>query len=230
MICSVCEKEIENGTVICPFCGAFLEKTQGKIIEIGFKKPAPPPVIELSFVTPPAIEPEIEEEIEPEIEAEIEHEIEAEIEPEIEVEIEPEIEAEIEPEAAQPEVEPTFEEPVYIEPAPKKASKKKGKAKKTPKPKKKKSKDRFNFFFFLLSLLYAPYPGIFLWVATSKKAPKSSQVYGITAIVMYLLKLLHKVLAPIVMQILLALTFLVFAIGITVVLFMIQFGYMPMPI
>jgi hypothetical protein len=57
MICSVCNKEVENGITICPFCGAFLDEKEEKIVEVCFKKPAPPPVIELSFVEP---EPEAE--------------------------------------------------------------------------------------------------------------------------------------------------------------------------
>ena len=61
MICSVCNKEVENGIKICPFCGAFLDEKEENVIEVSFKKPAPPPVIELSFVEP---EPEAEIELE----------------------------------------------------------------------------------------------------------------------------------------------------------------------
>jgi hypothetical protein len=196
MICSVCNKEVENGIKICPFCGAFLDEKEENVIEVSFKKPAPPPVIELSFV-----EPVPEAEIEPEIELEIE----AEIEPEVEV-------VEEEPAA----IEPLYVEPIFQE--------------KPSKKTKKKSKDKLNFFYLLLSLLWAPYPGIFLWVATSKKTPKASQAYGIAAIVMYLLKCFKKFITPIIAQIVAVLVFLVCVIGITVVLFMIQFGYMPMPI
>ena len=196
MICSVCNKEVENGIKICPFCGAFLDEKEEKIVEVCFKKPALPPVIELSFVEP---EPKVE------------------IEPEIELEIEPEIEPEVEVAYEEPAaIEPLYVEPIFQE--------------KPSKKTKKKSKDKLNFFYLLLSLLWAPYPGIFLWVATSKKTPKASQAYGILAIVMFLLKCFKKFITPIIAQIVAVLLFLVCAIGITVVLFMIQFGYMPMPI
>lgn len=151
MICSVCNKEVDEGTVVCPFCGADLSKKEARVIEIAFKKPTPPPTIVVSFIEP---EPEY-------------------------VEPEPEY---VEPE---PMPEPTPEPKPILKKTRKKV--KKQKPVQEPVQEKPKSKDKINFLFLILSLLWAPYPGIALWVATSKKTPKASQTYGICAIVMYLL-------------------------------------------
>ena len=211
MICNICKKEIENGTVVCPFCGALLAQAEERIIEVGFKKPDPPPVIEVLFVEPEVIEAEPEY-IEPEY-----------IEPEY---IEPEY---VEPEYVEPEyVEPVVEEPVYVEPS--KPKKKKASKKEKPKKEKKKSKDKLNFFYLLLSLMWAPYPGIMLWVSQSKKAPKASGVYGICAIVMYLIRVTCDIITRAVVNTVAVILVIVFAAGSTVVLYMIQFGQLTLPV
>ena len=134
MICKVCNKEVEDGVLVCPFCGADLSKKEEKVINVNFKKPEGPPVITVNFLEPVYEEPQPEPEPMPEPQPE-------------------------------PQPEPVVEE-VPVE---------------TPK------KDKINVLFLILSLLWAPYPGIALWVITSKKTPKASQVYGICGIAMLLL-------------------------------------------
>ena len=100
--------------------------------------------------------------------------------------VEPELEPEPIPEP-KPEPIPEPEPEPIPEPEPEPIPEPKPVKKEKP-AKKPKSKDRINPLFLLVSLLWAPYPGIALWVMNSKKAPKSSQVYGICAIIMAILK------------------------------------------
>ncbi len=190
MICSVCNKEVNDGVKICPFCGADLTLKENKVIEVCFEKPAPPPVIEVLFAQPVIAEPEYVE-------------------------------------------EPIYEKaPVYEEPkAPvtrvrkiKKKAPTKVNKKNAPVKEKKKTKDKANFFLVILSLLWAPYPGILLWILTSKKTPKASQVYGNCAIIMFVLKCMWQYIKSIVTTILAVVLTATLIIGGTAVLFMIQYG------
>ena len=189
MICNVCNKEVENGIAVCPYCGADLTKKEEKVIAISFKKPNPPPVIEVTFIEPEIVEEPV-------------------------IEVEP-IYYE----------EPIEEEPVVEEPAlaPAKKVKKKKSKKKEEKPKVK-SKDKINPLFLILSLLWAPYPGILLWVLTSKKTPKASQAYGSCGIIMFTLRCVTRYITSIITRVVTTVAVIVFIVGITAVLVITQYG------
>ena len=194
MICNVCNKEVENGANACPYCGSELVKKDSRVIEISFKKPDPPPVIELSFIEPVCKEP-VYEEVEESVYEEPIYE------------------------------EPVYEEPVYEAPAPApKPVKKKKPSKEKPEKPKKVAKDKVNPLFFLISLLWAPYPGVLLWVATSKKTPKASCTYGICGIIMFVLKCIKQYVTSIVTRALAVIFLLIMLAGATAVVLITQYN------
>ena len=119
--------------------------------------------------------------------------------------------------------EPAAEEPVVEEPALAPAKKAKKSKKKEEKPKVK-SKDKINPLFLILSLLWAPYPGILLWVLTSKKTPKASQAYGSCGIIMFTLRCVTRYITSIITRVVTTVAVIVFIVGITAVLVITQYG------